>query len=702
MSKHQYKGLNADQYEALFSNFLIDSWSYSKVSQFARNEKAFEMRYIYRMPARSSASTVAGNAYHEALEYYFKSLKNNTPKDLIDLEREVFQYIEEIPSNQWKLQKTTPTVEACKLLALKNANQLVKNFINEVEVYDFKEIIEVERYFDEFVTVNGVDIPLPCHAKIDIIAKTHDDKIVIVDHKSKKSYSDNSEIALNTGKQAITYYHCVLDGMGIVVDEVWFVENKYSVNRDKSPQLKNFVLTMDEESVRLYEAMLYEPLKRMLEAIQNPDYLYLLNESDNFVDKAEMHAFWAQTMIAEVDDFNIPENKKDLVEKRLKKVRDASLANINPNIIKKFKANASQFIQYDLSNKDMTTSEKIEHILRTLNIVVNVAHEFEGFSNNTYLLQTTAGTTISSVFKYRMDIANALDVTAVRIHSNLFVYEGKSYLAIEAPKKRDRDLFWDKKYLEGMKLPIGIDNLEQPVVWDLNNHSTPHMLVCGATGSGKSVAITSILEYAIEAKVPEIVILDPKFEFNYYDGQKNIEVYNEIEEIEEVMENLVKEMQEKVKTRKTSKKLVIFDEFADAFSQAKKGKELDIYEEVQDGFYRLSEKAMLAGAKPQPKYKVQKVGAKKSLQENLMMLAQKGRSSGFRIIAATQRASAKIVNGDTKVNFPVQVCFKVPKEIDSKVVIDEGGAETLQGRGDGLIRSPEYLDLVRFQAFYKP
>ena len=84
------------------------------------------------------------------------------------------------------------------------------------------------------------------------------------------------------------------------------------------------------------------------------------------------------------------------------------------------------------------------------------------------------------------------------------------------------------------------------------------------------------------------------------------------------------------------------------------------------------------------------------------MLLQKGRSLGFRIIAATQRASANVITGDAKVNFPVLVCFRVPKEIDSKVVLDEPGAETLNGKGDGLIKSPEYFGLVRFQGFYKP
>jgi DNA segregation ATPase FtsK/SpoIIIE-like protein len=83
------------------------------------------------------------------------------------------------------------------------------------------------------------------------------------------------------------------------------------------------------------------------------------------------------------------------------------------------------------------------------------------------------------------------------------------------------------------------------------------------------------------------------------------------------------------------------------------------------------------------------------------MLLQKGRSAGFRVIAATQRASVNVMSGDTKVNFPVQICFRVPKATDSRVVLDEEGAETLTGKGDGLMKSPEYLDrLVRFQGFY--
>jgi DNA segregation ATPase FtsK/SpoIIIE, S-DNA-T family len=109
----------------------------------------------------------------------------------------------------------------------------------------------------------------------------------------------------------------------------------------------------------------------------------------------------------------------------------------------------------------------------------------------------------------------------------------------------------------------------------------------------------------------------------------------------------------------------------------------------------------LLGTQLVPKMQLKKVGEKKALEENLRILLQKGRSSGYRIVAATQRASVKVITGDAKVNFPVQICFKVPKEVDSKVILDESGAESLAGKGDGLIKSPQYGNVVRFQSFYK-
>lgn len=686
-----YKSYGKDELEELFSNFLINSWSYSRVSSFSRNEKAFEMSYIFGIHGKRSATTIAGEAYHDALKAFFNKKKDGETLDIIKLEEIAFETIDGIPANIWKLQKTTPTVEECKIKASTTASALLKNFIAEMGIYvdEISEILSSEAYFDEWLTINGVDIPLPCHAKIDLIIKTKEGKIVIIDHKSKAAYSDDADIALSTGAQAITYIKCYETKTGQRVDEVWFIENKYSQNKDKSPQLKSFKVVIDDDTRRLYEALLYEPLKKMIDATSDPNYIYMINESDSFVDKAELYDFWARTMIMEVEDFNVDESKKELVSKRLKKIRDASLGSINPRVIKNFKENASKFIQYDLSSTNMTAEEKIEHVLRTFGVIVKVAHQFKGYSSDTFLLDFSAGVKIGSIYSHRLDLANALDVATVRISQNLIVYDGKSYMGVEVSKKRTQDLLWDKSERIGRKIPIGKDNFQQTLIWDLDNHSTPHVLICGATGSGKSVAVKSMMEYARDV-VDEVVFLDPKYEFTAYKNQ--FEVVNEIELIEEKLRLLVEEMNELVKDGRKKTTLVIFDEFADAVANSRSGRELNIYEMVEVGTYKNG----------MPKIKREQVDELKSLEENLRILLQKGRSVGYRIVAATQRASVKVITGDAKVNFPVQICFRVPKETDSRVVIDESGAEALAGMGDGLLKSPEYFNVTRFQSFYKP
>lgn len=691
MSK--YESLTREQLDEHLSGYLVDSWSYSSVSQFARNEKAFERQYIYCEKERSSASAVAGSAYHAALELFFRSLMDGGGEpDVIALQKAAYEFIDTFPGNSWKLQKTTPTVTEAKEKAYKSANSLIDNFLKEKDVYlhDLKEVLFVEEKWDEWLTVNGVEIPLPCHLRIDVGLLLADGRRVICDHKSVSSYTDEDEVALTRGKQAITYFLADEKHNGVRPDEVWFIENKISANKDGSPQLHKNVIVMDPDSQRLYESMLYEPLRRMVQAVSDPDYVYTVNDADNLCDKAELYGFWTRTMIAEVDDFPmVPESKRPLLAKRIRKVRDSSLAMISPRVITSFRKKAASFIRFDYSNTEMTNSEKIEHVLRTFGKSVQVYKEIEGYSSNTYLLQVSSGVKIGDVARYAMDIANALDVAAVRVAPVLEVYDGKSYLAIESNHPRTKDLPWDAKYLEGTRIPLGIDNYGRTVVWDIANSATPHMLDCGATGSGKSVLIRSTIAYAQLLKM-RIVIFDPKNEFQAFSD--TCEVVTDIDEIEARMKDLVAEMQA-LKGAFNGYTLIVFDEFADAVASARSGKELDIKEEEIVGFTRDG----------RPKKQSAVVGRDKSLEENLKMILQKGRSLGYRVLAATQRSSTKVITGDAKVNFPVQVCFRVPKDTDSRVVLGENGAETLTGKGDGLIKSPEYLDrTVRFQGFFKP
>ncbi len=681
---HKYAQLSGDELENHLSYYLVNSWSYSSVSCFCRNEKAFEMQYIYRERSRRSVSSIAGSAYHKALELYFRSFSDER-QELVDLTTTAYDYIDNVPANDWKLSKRYPTVENALAEATKSVNSLLQNFTSELRVYlkDVKRIIDIEQRYEQWVTIDGVDIPLPLHLIIDLVVELNDGRIVIIDHKSKSAFTDPDEIALTHGKQAITYVIGWEAGNeGQKVSEVWFIENKISKNKDGSAQIRKHCIVMDDDTRRLYETLLYESVRRMLQAVSDPDYVYTINDTDYLADKPTLYDFWTRTLISEVDDFpQLPENKKPLIAKRLKKIKDSSLAMISPQIITTFRDKAASFITFDYSKTNMTNEEKIEHLLRTFNISVQVAHKIDGFSCDTYLCEAAAGVKLDSIRRYSLDIANALDVASVRIPGELVIYHKKSYLAIEVNKARERNLLWDQRYADGYKIPLGLDNYNKKVIWNLDNHSTPHMLVCGATGSGKSVCIRSTIEFALVSGIKRIFIMDPKYEFTNYAGDERIKVLNEIHDIEMQMKSLVDNMNALVRSGRSHKTLIIFDEYADAISQARKGRELDIEGIKEDGTIGV-------------------IGRDRSLGENLQILLQKGRSSGFRILAATQRASVKVINGDAKVNFPVLVCFRVPKAADSRVVIDEDGAEMLTGHGDGLIKSPEYNDtVVRFQGF---
>lgn len=694
---NKYSLLRGDALEEHFSNFLVDSWSYSSVATFARNEKEFERRYIYREPSRRSATTVAGTAYHAALQLYFEALRDSGQEvSITQMEAAAFAVIDDVDANLWKLGKKTPTVEKCIEAATKTATALISNFYKERSLYtaDIARVVDVEVRTDRWLVVNGVDIPLPCHGQIDLVVELNDGRRAIIDHKSKSAYTDDNELAYTGAKQAIVYALSWEDANPTLpIDEVWYMENKHSTNKDGSPQLKKMVITLDADTRRLYEAILYDPLRRVIQATQDPDYLYTINDADPMADRAELYDFWARTLIADIDDFNIPESKKILIARRQRKMRDASTASISPKVITSFRKKAATFISYELRD-DMTSQEKIEHTLRSFGIMARVAHVLGSYSSVSYLLEIGAGVKIANIASHALDIANAIDVPSVRVLPALTMHEGKSYLCVEAPHRSGETLLWDERYLQGSRIPLGLDNFGAPVVWDIDNQSTPHMLICGATGSGKSVCIKSTIAYARLAGVARIIVLDPKYEF--VGRLPGCEVISDIAEIEARMKSLVDEMQERARTGANSKTLVVFDEFADAVSSARSGKELDIREKVEVGTKR--------GPMgfPIPKYELRVVGREKSLEENLKMLLQKGRSLGYRIVAATQRASTKVITGDAKVNFPVQVCFRVPKAVDSKVVLDEEGAESLAGRGDGLIKSPEYFGTIRFQGFYKP
>ena len=293
-----YKTYTPEQIEELLSNFLIDSWSYSKVQTFARHQCAFAMENIYGLKGKRSPASIAGNGYHTSLDYFFSQYKEGVLIELPQLEQAAFEAIGSVPANQWKLGKTTPTMEEAVQDALKDASKLLLNFYGEKGIYlDELEAIEgVELYFNEWLTVSGFDIPLPCHGKIDLVIRLKDGRRIIIDHKTKGSYTDEKEAALVTGTQAITYtlgFEAMYPEKK--VDEVWFIENKASKNTKGGAQLQDIPIKMTTDNRKLFELLLYENLREMINAVQDPDHVYTINPADKFVDMAEVFDFWTRT-----------------------------------------------------------------------------------------------------------------------------------------------------------------------------------------------------------------------------------------------------------------------------------------------------------------------------------------------------------------------------------------------------------------------
>lgn len=203
---NKYSSYSQEQLSELLSGYLIESWSYSKVSCFSRNEKQFEKNYVYAEPDKRGVSSIAGNAYHEALAAYFGSWDGSAP-DILLLSQVAYEYLDEVPSNVWKLTDKLSTVDLAREDCTKKVNQLLQNFCAEYGTYTehIAEVLSVEVKDEAWVTCNGVDIPLPLHFIADLVVRTKDGKTVVIDHKSKGIYTQDDEVHLVHGQQAITY-----------------------------------------------------------------------------------------------------------------------------------------------------------------------------------------------------------------------------------------------------------------------------------------------------------------------------------------------------------------------------------------------------------------------------------------------------------------------------------------------------------------
>ena|SRR5579885_458636 len=318
----------------------------------------------------------------------------------------------------------------------------------------------------------------------------------------------------------------------------------------------------------------------------------------------------------------------------------------------------------------MDTIQEFNNILRSFNIKANCinVNEIDGYKY--YDLKLSPSAKVKDVQKYSDEISLALRSPckpSVRVlHS-----EGVVRLEFVTARKRPLrlfDYFVNHDMIAGDLVCLLGQTVDGQRMW-VDLAANPHMIVAGTTGSGKSTLLHNIIANTLNYNTADIYLVDPKrIEFIEYDGKiQNVQVRYSYEQAMDLINamNQVMEMRYNsirlgiLSVDKMKPILIIIDEFADLIMQ-----------DQNQAFYT-----------------------------GLCRLAQKCRAAKIHIILSTQRPSVNIVNGTIKANFPARIACRVASHVDSKVVLDTTGAESLLGKGDAFIRD-SFRDKERFQVAY--
>lgn len=349
-------------------------------------------------------------------------------------------------------------------------------------------------------------------------------------------------------------------------------------------------------------------------------------------------------------------------------------------------------------------SVALEQVLTEFGIEARVVGSEPGPTITMFELALAPGVKVSQISNLSNDIARALGAPAVRVVAPL---PGKHTIGIEVPNSqkeivRLKDLLMraDENY-KRMQIPLflGKDSSGQAIVSDLA--SMPHLLIAGTTGSGKSVCINSIIMSMMLTKRPDevkMVLVDPKMvEMTAFSKIPHLmaPIITEITKAEQIFEWATMKMDER------------YALFAEAGVKNIAGYNSLGTEEIIRRFNPQTpeEEAKIPKRIPYFVIIVDELAdlmmtSSKEIESYIVRIAQKSRAVGIHIVLATQRPQATVVTGLIKANLPSRISFRVSGRLDSRIVLDQNGAETLLGQGDMLFLKPGTSELVRAQGAF--
>ena len=333
----------------------------------------------------------------------------------------------------------------------------------------------------------------------------------------------------------------------------------------------------------------------------------------------------------------------------------------------------------NVSNKENEVKAKenigeLEKVLKDFDIIGKVVQVNIGPTVTQFELEIKAGTKVSKLLSIQREIALALAAKDVRIEAPI---PGKSTIGIELPNKVNSSVSF-KEVLTKMPdineknlLAVGLGkDIMGKVKW-MEINTTPHLLVAGATGSGKSVCVNCIITSILMRTKPDqvkLVMVDPKkVELTMYNGIPHLlaPVVTDPKKASIALKNIVVEMERRydVFERTKNKNIKGYNKFCENNPEYPKMPYIVvIIDELAD--------LMLVAAK--------------EVEDSIMRITQMARAAGIHLIVATQRPSTDVITGVVKANIPSRISFAVSSSIDSRTILDSTGAEKLLGKGDML------------------
>ncbi len=361
-------------------------------------------------------------------------------------------------------------------------------------------------------------------------------------------------------------------------------------------------------------------------------------------------------------------------------------------------APSEQIDKNELYEKKMRIEEK----LKEFRVEGEVKEYHPGPVITTYEFSPNPGIKVSQVANLSEDLSLALGAESVRIQR----IPGRSSLGVEIPNNRReiiklRDIIQSEKFLKSpSKLTFALGKTIHGEVYITDLSVMPHLLIAGATGTGKSVALNALIASILYKATPEevkLILIDPKrLEFTLYDGIPHLltPVINDPKKAGGVLMDAIRKMEERYHRLSFLKvrDIVQYNHQVNKVLQEKKGKLTD---EERQKFKPLPYIVIIIDELAE----LMMVGAQE-VEYCIARLAQLARAVGIHLVLATQRPSIDVITGTIKNNFACRIAFRVPSKVDSRIIIDTAGADKLLGLGDMLFMPPNYPRLIRLHCAF--